>query len=225
MLANKGKGVYNTPMDTEVQRYTGGPIICNGYLAKGTDGYLAIDAPEGFASWALARLPEPGALKHLLITHQHFDHIQDAAALQEATGCRVHAFAPYSSSLTLAGNARQWGIPLPAPFQVNDALGTGKLHADWCGLAWQLLYIPGHSTDGMAYSLPEAKCVFVGDILFSGSIGRTDFPGGSMGQLVRGIREKLLPLPPETRILSGHGPETTLQEEILNNPYLGMANG
>lgn len=223
MLANAREVVYNAGMD--VQMYTGGPVMCNGYLVKGKDGYLAIDAPEGFTAWALSRLPEKGALKHLLITHQHFDHVQDAANLQAATGCAIHAFAPYSSGLTLAENARQWGIPGPPPFQVDDAFGASKTSAGWGGLTWQLHYIPGHSTDGMAYGLPEAACAFVGDILFSGSVGRTDFPGGSMGKLIRGIREKLLPLPPKTRIFSGHGPETTLQEEILDNPYLGMPSG
>lgn len=217
VLANKGNVMYNRLM--EMQAYTGGPVACNGYLLKGPGGYVAIDAPEGFARWALEKAGK-GGIRHLLLTHQHFDHVQDAAALQAATGCAVHAFSPYNRDLTLAENARAWGIPEPEPYRVDDAFGSGSQRADWGGFDWRLLYIPGHSADGMAYGLPGENAVFVGDILFAGAVGRTDFPGGSMERLMRGIREKLLALPSKTQVFSGHGPSTTLQEELAGNPYL-----
>ncbi len=207
-------------MAVDIQKYTGGPVVCNAYLIEGKDGCVAVDAPLGFADWAMARLPQGKPLTHLLLTHQHFDHVQDAARLQQLSGCCIHAHSPYTESLTLAQAARAWGIEPPAPYRVDDAFGCSPTTADWAGLAWQLHAIPGHSTDGMAYGLPEEACLFVGDILFAGSIGRTDFPGGSMAALVRGIREKLLVLEPATEVYSGHGPDTSLQEELLNNPYL-----
>ena len=80
--------------------------------------------------------------------------------------------------------------------------------------------VPGHAPDGVAYLLKNEACVFVGDILFAGSVGRTDFPGGSMAQLVRGIRTHLLSLDPHTEVFSGHGPSTSIGEELLNNPYI-----
>ncbi len=207
-------------MAVDVQIYTGGPVACNAYLIKGTSGYVAVDAPLGFADWVRQRLPEGAVLTDLLLTHQHFDHVQDAARLHELTGCRLHAHSPYSPALTLAESARAWGIVPPAPFEVEDAFGSSLTTADWGGHKWTLHHIPGHSPDGMAYQLADERVLFVGDILFAGSIGRTDFPRGSMSALVRGIREKLMVQEPATRVYSGHGPYTSLQEEMLNNPYV-----
>lgn len=209
------------PMAMEMKAYTGGELMCHGYLVIGEGGEcVAIDAPGGFAAWAVSQLPAGARLSHLLLTHQHFDHIEDAAALQQATGCTIHACRPYNDELTLASHAASWGIPAPAPFHVDDALGTHDSTARWAGLNWAALHIPGHASDGMVYSLPEAKLLFVGDVLFEGSIGRTDMPGGSMAQLVRGIRSKIMILPPETRVLPGHGPATSVGEEELNNPFI-----
>ncbi len=221
-LAEAADIPYNAAvMAVDIQKYTGGPVACNAYLLRAEQGaYVAVDAPLGFADWVLKRLPEGARLTDLLLTHQHFDHVQDAARLQEATQCRIHAHSPYSDALTLAAAARAWGIEPPAPFVVDGVLGDATPRADWGGLAWQLHAIPGHAPDGMAYGLPAEPCVFVGDILFAGSIGRTDFPGGSHAALVRGIREKLLALDPATAVYSGHGPDTSLQEEMLNNPYI-----
>ncbi len=207
-------------MAVSIQKYTGGPVACNAYLVQGKAGYIAVDAPLGFADWACAHLPESAQLCALILTHQHFDHVQDAARLQQLTGCRICAHSPYSPNLTLAEAARAWGITPPAPFKVDEILGSTCRSATWGGLDWQLYPIPGHAPDGMAYGLETAACLFVGDILFAGSIGRTDFPGGSHAALVRGIREHLLPLPPATQVHSGHGPSTSIQEELLNNPYL-----
>lgn len=203
--------------------YTGGPVACNGYLLEGADGYVAIDAPEGFADWIRQELKgKESRLKHLLLTHQHFDHVQDAALLQERTGCCIHACMPYSSALTLERQAASWGIAPVCPYRVDDAFGATCTCSNWGGLAWRIHAIPGHSTDGVAYQLAKEKCLFVGDILFAGSVGRTDFPGGSQEMLLEGIRQKLLPEPPDTRIYSGHGPSSSLGEEILHNPWLSL---
>lgn len=209
-------------MVNDVRMYSGGPVMCNGYLVKGIDGYVAIDAPEGFADWVLAGLPEGAQIRHLLLTHQHFDHVQDAARLRELTGCTIHAHSAYSTSLTLEDLAvRSWGLPLRVtPFTVDDVIGGQRTEETWAGMAWRIYHIPGHSPDGLVYELPEAGMLLTGDVLFAGSIGRTDFPGGNFSTLVDGIREKLAPLNPHLRIGSGHGPVSTLQEELINNPYL-----
>lgn len=205
----------------DVKRHSSPSMGCNGYLIKAPQGYVAVDAPEGFAAWVRRVLPAGAKLTDLLITHQHFDHVADAAALQEATGCTIHACMPYSRELTLellAGGA--WGVPPVPPFRVDDVLGTAPRQADWGGLAWDVYPISGHAADGVAYGLKAEGLVFVGDILFAGAIGRTDLPGGSTSRLVTGIRNYLMILPPATRILTGHGPETSVAEESLNNPYL-----
>lgn len=204
-----------------MQKYTGGELMCNGYLLPGKNGeYVAVDAPAGFAEWVQNHLPTGAKLGHLLLTHQHFDHIADAAALQTATGCTIHACMPYSPALTLGAHAQQWGIPLPPAFRVDDTLGEQDTTADWGGLHWQLLHLPGHSPDSMVYALPGEALLFAGDVLFAGSIGRTDLPGGSQAQLTGGIRRKLLTLPPATVVHPGHGPSTSVQEEELNNPFI-----
>ncbi len=207
-------------MAVDIQKYTGGPVACNAYLIRGEAGYVAVDAPLGFANWVTQHLPEGATLTELVLTHQHFDHVQDAARLQELTGCRLCAHSAYSPELTLEAAARSWGITPPAPFRVDDTLGDKRGEANWGGLNWQLYAIPGHAPDGMVYGLKNEGCLFAGDILFAGSIGRTDFPGGSHATLVRGIQDKLLILPPTTIVHSGHGPSTSIQEELLNNPYL-----
>lgn len=193
---------------------------CNGYLIEAVDGYVAVDAPLGMADWVARRLPEGAALRHLLLTHQHFDHVEGAARLQQITGCTIHAVAPYSRTLTLEEAAGARGLPPVEPYTVDDVLGSASRKADWGGLQWEIFPIAGHATDGAAYYLPVEGELFVGDILFAGSVGRTDFPGGSMSTLVRGIREYLMTLPPHTTVNSGHGPATSIGEEQLNNPYI-----
>ena len=211
--------MYNRRMAMRI--YTGGELLCNGYLLKGENNeYVAIDAPQGFAAWALRTLPAGAKLTHLLITHQHFDHIADVAELQETTGCCVHACMPYHAELTLAENARAWGITPPKPFRVDDVIGERDTHAEWAGLAWEALHVPGHSPDSMVYALPERDELYAGDVLFEGSVGRTDFPGGSATLLAKGIRSKIMTRPPETAVYAGHGPATSVGNEKLNNPFI-----
>lgn len=209
-------------MSADIQVYTGGPCACNGYLVKCGDNYVAIDAPLGFDRWVANKLPEGATVSDLLITHQHFDHVQGVAALVAATGCRVHACMPYSRDLTLEElAARSWGGGMDVePFKVDNAFGPTCTRLTCSDSQWKVYHIPGHSPDGVAYELESTEHLFCGDILFAGAVGRTDFPGGSMASLIRGIREKLLCLPHTTTVHSGHGPDTSIEEEILNNPYL-----
>ena len=113
-----------------------------------------------------------------------------------------------------------YGTPLPeAPIaignylQAGDTLYLGKepIH---------ILSVPGHSKGSLAYYLPESGCVFCGDALFQGSIGRTDLPGGDFEELLNAIRTQLFTLPPETVVYSGHSGETTIADEIRSNPFL-----
>ena len=204
-----------------IKKYTGGPVACNAFLVECASGCVLVDAPQGVAEWVARTLPEGKPLSHLIITHQHFDHVQGVAAVQQRyPECVVHAHSAYSPALTLEEAAAGWGIPPVEPYRVDDVFGSSCASADWAGDAWQLIYVPGHSADGMAYLHVDSGCLFVGDILFAGSVGRTDFPGGNMVQLVRGIRTHLTVLDPHTEVFSGHGPSTSIGEELLNNPYI-----
>ena len=209
-------------MSADIQVYTGGPCACNGYLVSCGSGYVAIDAPLGFAAWVATRLPQDAQLTDLFITHQHFDHVQGVAELVARFGCRVHAGMPYSRELTLEELAlRVWGGGMEVqPFRVDEVQATVDKSFTCAGVEWKQYYIPGHSKDSLVYELCGTEHLFCGDVLFAGAVGRADFPGGSMATLIHGIREKLMTLPHTYEVHSGHGPSTTIGEEMLNNPYL-----
>ena len=198
--------------------FTGGIAETNGWVLETPAGTLVVDAPEGFAGWLQQRQLKPAAL---LLTHQHFDHVMDAALIKSQHGCPIYAFAPHSTDLTLetlmrAATGMGWAV---TPYEVDHLL-KGETSAVIAGIEWHLQHVPGHSPDSLCYYNADLGLLFGGDVLFAGSIGRCDFPGGSMEQLLEGISEKLMILPDATRVLPGHGPETTIGSERLENPYL-----
>jgi glyoxylase-like metal-dependent hydrolase (beta-lactamase superfamily II) len=198
--------------------FTGGFCETNGYLVETPDGNFLIDAPEGIAAWVAKRGVRVDAV---LLTHQHFDHVMDAAALQ-AAGSRLYALEDYSTELTLEEMVRQGGMEFEVPpYRIDERLVVAA-GEPWClcGLQFALYHIPGHAPDSVVFHLPALEFAFSGDTLFAGSIGRTDLPGGSQRQLVEGIARDLLTLPPQTKLLPGHGPATTVGEEQATNPYL-----
>jgi hydroxyacylglutathione hydrolase len=200
----------------KITSYTGGLVQTNGYLIQTPDRNILIDAPEGIVAW----LQGQGVrVDDVLLTHQHYDHVMDAAALKEQ-GARLHALKDYSTELTLESAARAWGLPIKVtPYQIDQYFEVNQ-PLELAGLEIRLAHIPGHAVDSVTFYLPAQGVLFSGDTLFSGSVGRTDLPGGSTEQLLAGIRRHLLKLPEETRVLSGHGPATSIGEEILENPYL-----
>jgi hydroxyacylglutathione hydrolase len=200
----------------KISLYTGGFVQTNGYLVETPDGNLLIDAPEGIADWVTGR----GArVDDVLLTHQHYDHVTDAAALRDL-GARLHAFADYSTDLTLESAARAWGMPISVtPYEIDRRFDMEK-PLRIAGQEISLAHVPGHSLDSVTFHLVDHGVVFSGDTLFAGSIGRTDLPGGSTRQLLDGIDRHLMTLPPETKVFPGHGPSTTIGEEAGENPYL-----
>lgn len=156
----------------------------------------------------------------LITTHCHFDHIMGI------THCRTRYHLPFQihpDELSLVEQAVEHGDrfgipmePLDAPdsfFQEGDRITFGNSYL-------QVIAAPGHSPGGVVFYNPEQKLLIAGDVLFYGSIGRTDLPGGSYNQLVDNIKSKLLTLPDETLVYCGHGPETTIGFEKKNNPFL-----
>lgn len=209
-------GSSRLPAVMKITSFTGGLTQTNGYLVETPDGTFLVDAPEGIAAWLAAKGVR---VDDVLLTHQHYDHVLDAAALQQQ-GARLHAFAPYSTELTLEAFARAWGMPITvAPYRIDSLLAPDR-PLELAGRKMALAHIPGHAADAVTFYLADSELLFSGDTLFAGSIGRTDLPGGSTQQLLEGIARHLLVLPPETRVLSGHGPATTIGREAQGNPYL-----
>lgn len=200
----------------KISIYTGGFVQTNGYLIETPEGNLLIDAPEGVTDWTTSRGVR---VDHVLLTHQHYDHVTDAAKLK-ASGARLHALEDYSKDLTLESFARGWGMPISVtPYQIDSHFEMGE-PLKLAGLEISLAHVPGHATDSVTFYFASQGMVFSGDTLFAGSIGRTDLPDGSTTQLLAGIEKHLMSLPKDTKVFPGHGPATTIGEEALENPYL-----
>lgn len=199
-----------------IQCYTGGAVQTNGYLIETPKACFAIDAPAGFARFINESGKKPS---HLLLTHQHFDHVEDSAALA-TLGLQIFAYQDYSPELIRDDFARSMGLPVEVPPFTVDQLLAERSQLDIDLETIHLLHVPGHSPDSLAFHLPAYDLVLGGDSLFQRSIGRTDLPGGDHQQLLDSIREKLFPLADATQVLPGHGPATTIGEEKSQNPFL-----
>lgn len=202
----------------QLETYTGGIVETNGHLLRMPRFNLLVDAPQGVARWLESQNVKVNAL---FLTHQHFDHVMDVAAVKERHGCPVYAWTDFDRNLTLekffgamAGSA--FSVP---EFTVDHVLKE-QTEVTVGDQVWKLQHIPGHSPDSLCFWLGDENLLFSGDVIFSGSLGRSDFPGGSHQQLVTGIQEKLWSLPEVTQVFPGHGPETTLGEERRSNPFL-----
>lgn len=155
----------------------------------------------------------------IILTHAHFDHVMGVEALKRATGAPLYVGAnekPVFENIESQG--KMFGIavpPLPDPehwLDEGDTVAAGNF-------VLQVFNVPGHSPGSIALYNADNAVVFVGDVLMRGTIGRTDFPGCSMEQLLRSIRTKLYTLPDATQVYSGHGPMTTIGEEKMLNPF------
>jgi hydroxyacylglutathione hydrolase len=197
--------------------FTGGMAQTNGFLLEGPGGLLLVDAPAGICEWLRRRDLRPAVL---LLTHQHYDHVEDAAAVTDWSGCEVWAHSAPSRVLTLEDFLQSAGWPVAvAPFVVSRLVAGGE-EAAACGWEIRAAHVPGHAADALVFHLPAAGLVFAGDTLFAGGVGRTDLPGGSWETLREGIERHLLGLPDETRLYPGHGEPSTIGRERVSNPFL-----
>lgn len=197
--------------------FTGGAVQTNGYILEFNDKTsLVVDAPAGIADFLKGH-----ELKatYLLLTHQHFDHVEDASALAES-GAEIYGHSEFDRTLIRDQQAREaWGIPVNVPdFTVNHLL-EGKTSLTLGDLTFEVSHVPGHSPDSISFYLKDELFLFSGDALFAGSIGRTDLPGGSHEQLLDSIRENLYILPDDVAVFPGHGPDTQIRKEKQSNPF------
>jgi hydroxyacylglutathione hydrolase len=204
--------------DLQLEVFCGGIFQTNGYLVTTGGKSWVFDAPEGITAWLMENGVRPEAL---ILTHQHHDHVLDVGRIQTAFGCPVYAHSEPSEELTLSKRLeRMMGIPCRIDPYTVDHRFDGLDSIDLGGFALDLFHVPGHSPDSVCFQLRGAPLLIGGDVLFAGSIGRTDFPNGDHELLLSGIRQKLWPVPDETEVLPGHGPTTTIGREKATNPFL-----
>jgi len=195
--------------------FTGGTYETNCFLVEAPAGNILFDAPEG----ADARFAGE-KVDLLVLTHGHWDHTADAAAVRRRHGCRVLCHADTVPMLTEEDFFERHGFPLRIESVEPDGLLAEGQGQELLGLTMDVLDVPGHCPGSLCFYLPDQSALIGGDVLFRGGIGRWDLPGGNGELLLQGIREKILPLPGGTTVMSGHGPTTTVAEEKSANPFL-----
>ena len=195
-----------------------GPIGTNCHLVRnpGASEAVVVD-PSGEAATIRLELAAMGAAcAAILITHGHWDHLAGVADLAEGIGAPVHIAEGERFLLERVNDYAPADVVL-RPY-VPDVLLQGDETLELAGMSFETSSVPGHSPAHLAYYADG--CLFSGDVLFAGSVGRTDFPGSDWSTLLESIRGLVERYPPETVVYPGHGPATTLGDELAGNPFL-----
>ena len=210
---------------------TGGPFMQNGFVVgcEATREALLIDPGDSVQALLDFAARESLAIRHILLTHAHIDHVTGVAAAKRALGAPVYL---HRDDLFLYDHVVEHGLmfglrvepqpPIDVFYTSGEAIAFGECEA-------RPHHTPGHCPGGVCLQIGERGTVgqelFVGDTLFAGSIGRTDLPGGDYDVLMASIRTVLFPLGDAAIVHSGHGPDTTIGQERRTNPFLVMADG
>lgn len=205
-----------------LEMLTVGPFQENCYIVgdENTGNGVLIDPGDEAARISLAVEQTHLEIEKIVITHAHIDHVGAVAALVDEYACPVLMHAEAEPMLKqLPTQAMMMGLrfgkvpTVDVYIEDEETIGVG-------GLRLRALYTPGHAPGHLAFYEEDEGILLSGDALFAGSVGRVDLPGGSMEVLMKSIEERLLTLPDETLVYSGHGPRTTIGEERAHNPFL-----
>ncbi|MBO1512331.1 MBL fold metallo-hydrolase [Metabacillus bambusae] len=199
-----------------------GPLQTNCYIYSNEEKECLVIDPGGDAN-KLTNILQQQHLKPvaILLTHAHFDHIGAVDDIRNQWKVPVYVHKNERDWLTEPSlNGSQFFMAGAVKVSAADELIKSEGTLTIGNFSLQVYETPGHSPGSISFYAAEAGIVFSGDALFAGSIGRTDLPGGNHDQLIKSIHDKLLTLPEDTLVLSGHGPETTIELEMERNPFL-----
>ena len=207
----------------EIVSFTLGPVSTNAYLVADSSTHeAAVIDPAWDGEVILQAASSRGwRIAHLWYTHAHFDHIGGAAAIADALNpLPLVALHPNDHVLwRAAGGGPLFGFQIdPGPEPTIDLTQGQILRLG--EVEFEVRFTPGHTLGHCIFYVPTARVCFCGDLIFQNGVGRTDLPGGDWAALENSIRTQVLTLPDETRLLSGHGPETTVGAERKSNPFL-----
>ena len=207
--------------DIKIGKVTLGMCQTNCYfLYREGDAKCIFVDPADRGAMLVQKLQERGlSVEAILLTHGHFDHMLGAEKMRELTGAKVYALQEEEPLLLDAGLNLSASWAEPVTLKADVFVKDGQ-ELEIAGMSFKVLHTPGHTEGGCGFYFAEAGILISGDSLFQESIGRTDFPGGSMSKLVRSVKEKFLSLPEETRVFPGHGGSTTVGYEKMNNGFL-----
>ena len=208
--------------ELDVRTFTVGAFRENCYIvrAPGASEALLIDPGDEAERLIEAVTALEVTIPAILITHTHIDHIGAVAALARHTGAPVYCPAIEREVLAdIDASVKDFGLSGFESYEADELLSGGE-HLTLAGLEIDVHFTPGHSPGHLAFALPEQELLLAGDVLFRGSVGRVDLPGGDWPTLLASITTLIDAHPPQTAVLPGHGATTTLGAERQTNPFL-----
>ena len=197
--------------------FCGGLFETNCYLLEAPDGWILFDGPDGACDWLASRNVD---LKLLLLTHGHFDHIPDVAKIKRHFECPIGCHPQTAPMISNPEFFRSFGFQLEIEPVEPDFFIEETPARKFLGFEIQVLEVPGHCPGSLCFFSRKDQLLIGGDVLFAGSVGRGDLPGGDIDLLLEGIRKKLFPLGDDVTVLAGHGPPTKIGTERSANPFL-----
>ena len=205
-----------------LETFAVGPLQCNCTILgdEATREAVVVDPGDNIPE-ILSRLQKHElTVRQIVITHAHIDHVGGAILLKRATGAPVYLNQRDVGLLGAMEVQAGWlGIPTPEVASPDVSAEDGSI-VGLASLPAEVIHTPGHTPGSICLLFAQQNLLLAGDTLFAGSIGRTDLPGGDGRQILRSLRDRLMVLPDATRVLPGHGPDTTIGEEKQSNPFL-----